>query len=317
LKPRHHQRGVALMMAIIIVALATITATAIAYNSALAAKRGAGIYTLEQAERVAQGAEAMAAYALRQDAQTTGNRDDKSTDLWAAPYGPVEIEPGVTLEASVEDLQGRFNINNLVDGNGVADPVAREIFDRLLTLLGMETRWSGAITDWIDADSQPSIPDGAEDADYASQTPAYRTANMPITSVSELLALPGFGRKNYDKLRPYISALPPEQRINHCTASGLLLDALLGGKQEFSVNEELLVDKRKLGCFPLAPELQAAMTPQQWTRMARYITDASRFFRLRSIVSIGTTQFTLYSLINREQGQQGQIRTILRSSGTE
>jgi general secretion pathway protein K len=313
MKARRQQAGVALIMAVIVVALATIAATAIAYNSALTARRGAGVFTLEQAERVAQGAEAMAAYALREDRKA--NNFDSLTDGWAMPYGPVEIESGVTLEAHVEDLQGRFNINNLVDGNGVADPVAREIFDRLLTLLGMDTRWSGALTDWIDADSQPSFPDGAEDAEYAAQSPAYRTPNMPITSVAELLALPGFGRQNYDKLRPYIAALPPGQAINHCTAPGVVLDALLGGKQEFSINPELLTEKRKNGCFPLRAELQAAMTPQQWARMERRTADRSEYFRLHTLVTIGTTQFTLYSLINRDQG--GQIRTVLRTFGTE
>jgi general secretion pathway protein K len=307
------QRGVALIMAVIVVALATIAATAIAYNSSLAARRGAGVFTLEQAERVAQGAEAMAAYALRED--RTGTSYDSLTDSWVMPYGPVEIEGGVTLEAGLEDLQGRVNINNLVDSNGVSDPVAREIFERLLTLLGMETKWSGALTDWIDADAQPSFPDGAEDAEYSSQSPAYRAPNLPVVSVSELLALPKFGRANYEKLRPYISALPPGQAINHCTAPGVVLDAMLGGKQEYSVNAELLADKRKAGCFPLRAELQAAMTPQQWARIEKYTADRSDYFRLRSIVTIGTTQFTLYSLINRDQG--GQIRTVLRSFGTE
>jgi len=310
---RRQQRGVALIMAIIVVALATIAATAIAYTSALNARRAAGIYTLEQATRVAEGAEAMAGYALREDGKA--NHFDSLTDGWAQPYGPVEIESGVTLEASLEDLQGRFNLNNLVDANGVADPLSREIFDRLLTLLGMETRWSGVITDWIDADSQPSFPDGAEDAEYASQSPPYRAPNMPITSVAELLALPGFGRQNYEKLRPYIAALPPGQAINHCTAPGAVLDALLGGKQEYSQNEALLVEKRKAGCFPLRADLQSAMTPQQWTRVERRVADRSEFFRLRTVVSIGTTQFTLYSLMNRDQG--GQIRTVLRTFGTE
>jgi general secretion pathway protein K len=311
---RQNQRGVALMMAIIIVALSALAATAIAYSTVLNSRRAAGIFTLEQATRVAEGAEAMAAYALREDLKSQPHGPDSLTDAWATPYGPVEIEAGVTLQANVEDLQGRFNINNLIDSNGVADPVAREIFDRLLTLLGMETRWSGLITDWIDADSQPVFPDGAEDSEYASQSPPYRTPNMPISSISELLALPGFGRQNYEKLRPYIAALPPGQVINHCTAPGVVLDALLGGKQEFSNNEELLTEKRKNGCFPLRSDLKAATPAQQWTKVERYVSDRSLYFRLHSTVAIGTTEFTLYSLINRDGGQ---IRTVLRTFGTE
>jgi general secretion pathway protein K len=307
------QRGIALLMAVIIVALATIAATAIAYNNAMQAQRSVGIYSVEQALSVAEGAEAMAAYALNEDRKS--NSYDHLAESWAMPYGPVEMEAGVTLEAGLEDLQGRFNINNLIDENGRANPVARSIFDRLLVLLGMDTRWSAIITDWIDADQQPTFPDGAEDADYGSQNPPFRAPNLPITSVSELLALPGFGRDNYEKLLPYIAALPPNQAINHCTAPGKVLDSLLDGRQEFSLNEQVLTEKRRADCFPLRAELQAAMSAQQWAKVEKYTADRSQFFRLRSYVTIGTTRFTLYSLINRDQG--GQIRTVLRSFGTE
>jgi general secretion pathway protein K len=231
------------------------------------------------------------------------------------PYGPVEFDYGVVLSANVEDMQGRFNINNLVDGNGVADPIARETFERLLTLLGMETRWAALITDWIDRDNQPTFPDGAEDSNYLSQTPPYRTPNMPVTSISELLALPGFGRDNYQKLRPYIAALPPGTTLNVCTASGLVLDAYSPGKQEFGLDEAGLAKKRQSDCFPTLPEYKATMTAPQFTRIQDYLSDNTRYFRLNSHVTIGTTSFTLYSLIHRDAG--GQIRPILRTFGTD
>jgi hypothetical protein len=39
-----------------------------------------------------------------------------------------------------------------------------------------------------------------------------------------LLALPGFGRENYLKIAPYVTALPYDNPLNVCTASGLVLD---------------------------------------------------------------------------------------------
>lgn len=311
---QRRQRGVALLIAVIIVALATIAATAIAYNNALAAKRGVNVYTVEQSLRVAQGAEAWAAYALREDRRN--NVQDDPSEVWGAPYGPVEMEPGVTVEAGLEDMAGRFNINMLIDANGVADPVAQDIFRQLLQLLGMESRWAGLITDWIDVDTQPAFPDGAEDGEYAARVPAYRAPNIPITSISELLALPDFGRANYEKLAPYVSALPHDAGINHCAASGVLLDALLGGKQQFSLDNQILLDRRMTGCFPTAAELQASMpSPQHWAQVQNYVANNSQFFRLRSYVTIGTTRFTTFSLLNRDRG--GQIRVVLRSFGTE
>src|SRR5205823_9690550 len=88
----------------------------------------------------------------------------------------------------------------------------------------------GYLIDWIDWNGAPSIPDGAEDTVYMGLTPAYRTANRYITSTSELLALPGFGRDRYLALAPYVTALPADGsvRVNICTAPGKVLDAYLG-----------------------------------------------------------------------------------------
>jgi general secretion pathway protein K len=316
LKLRSSQRGIALLVAIVLVAIATITATAIAFNSGLTARRGVAAFSASQALRVAEGAEALAGYALKEDFNTPP-RVDSPDQAWAQPFGPTEFDTGVILEAALEDQQGKFNINNLIDDKGVADPLAREDFERLLTLLDLDAHWAALTTDWIDADTQPTFPGGAEDANYQSQVPAYRVPNVPVTSISELLALPGFGRANYQKLAPYISALPTGSNLNICTASGNVLDAMTPAQRSFSLDATSLAKRREKGCFPTMPEFQATMTPAQWTHgdLSRRLTDRTEYFRLRSYVTIGTTRLTLYSLIHRDSG--GQIRPILRSFGTE
>ncbi len=315
MKLRNSQRGIALLVAIVLVAIATIAATAIAFNNGLTARRSVAAFSASQALRVAEGAEALAGYALKQ-AFNTPPRVDSTDQTWAQPFGPTEFDVGVILEAALEDQQGKFNINDLIDTNGVADPIARAQFERLLMLLGMESHWAALITDWIDADTEPTFPGGAEDANYQAQAPAYRTPNIPITSISELLAMPDFGRTNFQKLSPYIAALPPAQGINICTASGYVLDAMTPAQQSFSLDEALLKKRREKGCFPTMPEFKATMTEAQWkqVQLGRLI-DNSHYFRLRSYVTIGTTRLTLYSLIHRDNG--GQIRPLLRSFGTE
>ena len=64
------------------------------------------------------------------------------------------------------------------------------------------------LVDWIDPDNEPQTQ-GAEDSAYLGQNPPYLAANHYMTSTTELLALPGFGRENYAKLAPFIAALPP------------------------------------------------------------------------------------------------------------
>ena len=79
---------------------------------------------------------------------------------------------------------------------------------------------------------------------------AYRTANMPITRASELLAIAGFGLERYRKLEPFVTALPIGTPINLCTASPELLDALVDGRREFTLARESTMETRKQRCFP-------------------------------------------------------------------
>lgn len=338
---RHRQRGIALLVAILLVALGTMIAATLGYENAMTARRGAATFDFDQALLVAQGAEAFAAYGLREIYRSSSgaNRTINLSQPWAQPYGPVELIPGVELDATLEDVQGRFNINSLVQpdtaGNLVVDPEARAAFEQLLTMVGLEPTWSGYVIDWIDPDIQPQTPEGAEDSVYLGQVPPYLTPNEYITSTTELLALPGFGHARYAKLAPYITALPPDVKINICTASGVVLDSYLQNTREFSTDPAGLAHNRQSanGCFPTLSEYQIAynqanpasvstqrtvVTPgtatvgQVPTGLQAHFQTTSSYFRLDSHITIGTTEFNIYSLLYQDAAQ-GNVRPILRT----
>jgi general secretion pathway protein K len=306
---RRAERGVALLTAILLVALATIVASTLAYRNAMTARRGAATFAFEQALLFAQGAEALAAYALKQDLDSGGNEMDHLGERWAEPYGPIEIAPGVVLEAQLDDLGGRFNLNTLVD-RGQVNEFAVQRFQRLLESLQLEERWAGLIADWIDQDPSAVFPDGGEDSLYLSQDPPYRPPNMAITSVSELLALPEFGRERYLRLAPYVAALPADVSLNVCTAPGQVLDAYRD-EDEFADSEEF-EEKRVADCGIRVTAYEAPMSEdlRAKVRQSPGLVEKSDYFRLRSIVSIGTSEFTLYSLLQRESGR---VRVVMRS----
>jgi general secretion pathway protein K len=315
LRPRSAQRGIALLVAILLVALGTVVAAAVAYENAMTARRGMATFAFDESILVAQGAEALAAYGLR----TIHQSDPQHTypgQGWDKPVGPFEVVPGVTLTASLEDLQGRFNLNNLVNKEGIPDQVNVAAFTQLLEMVGLEPKWTGFIIDWIDADIVPQTPEGAEDSVYMGQTPPYRTANRYITSTTELLALPGFGRDRYMKIAPYIVALPYGTKINVCSASGPVLDAFLGnGHTDFGSDPQQLAKNRAstTGCFPTLANYQAAFPPKTFSTgsVGGKFGQASGYFRLTSLITIGSTQFNLYSLLY--QDQTGSVRPLQRS----
>jgi general secretion pathway protein K len=311
--PPRRQRGIALLVAILLVAFGTIIAAAIAYENAMTARRSAAAYAFDQSLLIAQGAEALAAYGLR-EVRRSDQTYTYPAQGWGKPLGPIEVVPGVMLQASLEDLQGRFNLNSLVKSDGTADPDSFAAFQRLLAMVGVDAKWAGYIVDWIDPGIDPMIPDGAEDSVYMGQNPPYRTANMYITSVSELLALPGFGRDNYVKIAPYVTALPTEALLNVCTASGVVLDAFVGHQDFGSEGDQTLARNRASanGCFPKLSDYQAAFEGTQWNHLNGKFKQNSSYFRLTSFVTIGTVEFNLYSLLWQDPNV-GTVRPLLRS----
>lgn len=319
---RRRQRGVALITAVLIVALATVLAVNVGFNGYLDQRRTANVFALDQSFEVALGGEAWAADALRRDKQQgSGNQTDDFTEAWATPIPPIPLEDlDGEFEGRLEDLQGRFNINNLLKydgGVGVADQAAVERLQRLLEILELEPKWAKIIADWIDTDGNPEFPDGAEDTVYTGLTPPYRTANMPVTRTSELLALPDFGIERFRKLEPFITALPAGTPINLCTASPELLDALMAGSRQFSSSRESTKQTREQRCFPNLDEFARPLGDAGKKLQDDKVIDTKSDYFLATIwVTLGTHRYTLYSLLYRPNGGTNQVRPILRSHGT-
>ena len=304
---RARERGVALITAILLVALGTIIAVTIGYETALTAARGEGAMSLDQSILLAEAGEAIAGYAL-QTSRNANPQADAPGQPWSMTYGPVEITPGVTLQAWLEDVQGRFNLNNLVDDHGQIDPDALQAFQNLLEIVGLEPKWASLLADWIDADTVPDGPDGGEDSVYLAQTPPYRPPDRQITSVSELLALPGFGPVRYAQIAPYVAALPRGTKVNVCTAAGAVLDALVptGERQYSTIDSKTFADDRANGCFPTVAVYQEPFKTAPGAANSlgvNGVTQQSDYFRLTSVVDIGSARFYLYSLLHREQNK--------------
>jgi general secretion pathway protein K len=327
-----------MLVAILLVALGTILAADIAYRNAMSARRATATLSFDEALLVAQGAEALSAYGLRAvlsngRAGSTGTVDVTAQQPWAQPVGPIEVVPGVTLEAQLEDMQGRFNLNWLVmpasgtpglpagaqrqtpgGAGGVPggpDPNAVEAFRKLLELSNVDPKWVDMVVDWIDRDNQPQTQ-GAEDSAYLGQSPPYLAANQYITSTTELLALPGFGRENYAKLAPFIAALPPSSKLNVCTAKGKVLDAF--DKTEIKWEDEAVLQKQRAnspGCFPDITTFNASVGSTNVGAQTSRLVQTSSYFRLSSLITIGSAEFNLYSLLYLDQ--QNFVHPIQRS----
>ncbi len=240
---RHNQSGVAIITVLLMVALATITVVSMSTRLRLDIRRSANQQALQQAKTLALAGEKFAAATLMRDKKDALNgKTDSLDDEWAQSLPPIPVEQS-TIRGCVFDLQGRFNLNNLVDSNGKADLDEFERFKRLLNYLTIDSNKAAAVLDWIDTDSEAQGSDGAESDYYSGLEHPYRPANRYMASISELKMVKGFAHTNedekadYELLLAHISALPGVTKINVNTATPAVIAAL---------DERLLEDAEKI-----------------------------------------------------------------------
>lgn len=299
------QRGVALITALLITALAGLVAANLAWDNALDVRRTMSLLARDQAVQVALGAESWISNILREDLEDT--ETDHLGEIWAADLPGLPIDGGEVF-GEITDLQGRFNINNLVGSNGRINPQALEQFRRLLQSLSLDPRFAGIAADWLDEDLEASFPDGAEDPIYSALTPPYRTANQLLTSASELAALEGMDKATLDALLPHVTALPAGTTINVNTATGPVLQSL-GENVSIADVERLVAERETAGFNNVEDTFRPIVAPD----VLPLIGDTTRYFQLKVVVRIDTVRITLYSLLQRSP--RGDVAAIARSLG--
>ena len=296
----------------LITALTGSLAAGLIWNNALDMRRTMVLLFHEQGLQVALGAESWIRNILRDDG--IDSQTDHLGELWASelPGLPVDNDSVQgAVAGKIEDLQGRFNVNNLIDSNGEVDQVVLEQFRRLLIVLDIDPRFAGLTADWIDADQNAGFPDGAEDSIYTSLTPPYRTFNRSLVNVTELAALEGMDKASFDRLLPHVTALPGHTSINVNTATPAVLQSL-DANMDASTVESLLSQREESGFQDIKATFGSFVTNQA---ILDQLEGSSEFFQLKAVVQIDTVRLTYYSILLRAPNG-GPVTTIVRSLGT-
>ncbi|HTI95138.1 MAG TPA: type II secretion system minor pseudopilin GspK [Rudaea sp.] len=304
--PLQTQRGVALLVALLVVALATVLIAGLLDRGGLVAARTRNALRQDQAQAYARGLENYAAEVLvRAQSQSTGY--DANDSIWAIPLPPTPV-PGGTIAAQMGDLNGRFNLNNL-DPAYDTQGIWRGKFVLLLTALKLDPAIAGHIVTWMDANA----PASADDPFYLAQPVPYRRAGRAFAHVSELRLIAGVDGDAYAALAPYVTALPAGTPINVNTASVPVLMTLSanvtremaqaiwqqGGAHYTGVDQALKAQ----------PALGAIEHPECYDVRSSY-------FRARGLITLDGLPFEFDSLIERRSGgANGGIRVLLRSRG--
>lgn len=235
------QKGTVLITVVMMVALAALIATDIAYRQKLDIKRTAALLSRDQAFQYLLGAEEIAHLALFQDLKDDNNKKDpviKDTllETWADENEGFPVAGGY-IQGKITDLQARFNVNSIFASDAQVQSEQRSRLTNLLGRLGIPSEENSQLSpsmlverlvDWVDQDQAQTGFDGREDLDYLNAEIPYRAANQIIWDISELMLIEGFTAKDIKELSPFLSFLPPDAPVNLNTATEEVL-TVIGG----------------------------------------------------------------------------------------
>lgn len=287
------QSGFALVLALGVVALAAVAATAIITIESGWVRRSQLQTDMAQAQLAVRAGLDWTRALLYQDGRASAV--DHAGEAWAAKLAPVAIEGG-RLSGGIEDQQALFNLNNLVQG-GQAVPAQMVRFRRLLALLDLPTELAEALADWMDADGEPREHGGAEDAYYLGLSTPYLAANQGLADVGELASVRGYDEGVRARLRPFVTALPVATPVNVNTAPAEVLAMQVDGMR---LDEAHALVAARSGTHFAVPADFVRRLPRGLVVDAADISVGSNYFLVRARASVGEVEARASALLARE-----------------
>lgn len=318
------QQGVALIMVLLVVALVSTLAVTMGGRLQLQILRTQNLQDSEQAYWYLHSAEALVKQVLLMELEQSDGEVHLGQN-WAQQNSAFPVEGG-SIEGRIRDLRSCLNLNSLdaSSSNATANNHERRKAQFKSLFLALEIDDYNAdvmvdsLVDWIDRDSNISGTYGAEDPDYESLPTPYRAANAPLAHISELRLVRGFTRDIYQKVKPFVCAVPANSdgQININTVQQPeVLTALFSGRLPLNEAAELLEQRPDNGYnsitdFSENPAIQAAFQTepgedQQGGQQQTALDDlrlTSEYFELRGRVRFGQLSQTATSIIKVDGG---------------
>ncbi len=310
------QRGVALIIVLMLFAiLATITLE-IVFRQDRFLTRADNLLQWDKRYQYAMAAEVVAQQGLIDDLEDDRNNnamvDDCVEEQWAVQLPPTPYEDAM-LSASVQDLQGRFNLNWLITASGdefIRNPRAIAQLTRLIeqTFPGEAnaSRLANEMADWLDSNNIVDSVEGAEDPEYRNR----RTPNMPAAHESELRALLSF-RAADQPSEPMVwglfTALPMGTTLNVNTAPPQVLDAVIGDMAGTAAVQAVLDARQEKPVTEISELMKLPplddLSADEKNDLASLLGVSSEYFQVMVDVEVDGQLSRLVSRLHRASGE--------------
>jgi general secretion pathway protein K len=322
---KNSSQGVALVLVIFVIALATIVVVNLTYSTYLAARANIAIERSLYAEYLLKSCVNIAKTYLSADKNI--NSDGPQED-WAKLFSK-----GQSIDSKFLDIQDTGNTiisieliaenrklvaRNLLDDQGTqVNSTKRDILVRLFQNLGfdndldeLETRWQfngkhftseelvANLIDFMDADdtsySDPNFVPGVE-----GMLPKGTFPNKKPTWVSELNSIPGFTPARVRKLEPLITFVGVTS-TNVNFAPPIILQSLSSAMTQNEIQQIIEFRDSENGPFSNASAIANIVGGTIWNEINTTVGYSSDYFQVIGKVDLGVKSYFVRSILQRD-----------------
>lgn len=213
---------------------------------------------------------------------------DTLDETWARILPPLH-QGNNEVTGRISDLQGRFNLNNLVLAGGVVDKSALAAYRRLLVALALPDELADALLRHMTAKRERSN-------DNHAAAPVGQPGRLMLWG--DLAGIPGYAGEVMGRLATHATVLPGIQAINVNTAGAEVLFAVLPG---LDLDSARTLTRQRIGLpFRDVAEFRWRLGDKVQLAALVDLTTISQYFLVRVQVSGARTRSELQGLLQRQ-----------------
>ncbi len=291
-----NEKGMVLLLVLVVVTLLGALLSDFAFSTLIDLRLTETFRDTTRAEYLSRGGITAGRMILQTDRNSYDARND-SAELWSIGVQDYPLAEG-TVSVTIDDLDGRLQLNLLVDQEGNANILYRDRFVRLCEELALDNpeALADALIDWLDPDQEIGAA-GAEDANYLAMNPPYEATDGPLRSIADLHLIRGFDTEAFARLSPFVSSFGSGV-LNINTATPEVLRSW--DIETVSAIEDLL-SRREEGPFKRLEDLREALGVETFTALNRNVDlgVASSYYLISSHGRVNDGARRMQAIVNK------------------
>lgn len=312
----YHQRGVAVITALLLTTLAITLVASLFWQQQVQVRAIENQRLQLQKQWILRGALDYARLILSVDAKTSPT--DNLDEAWAAPLEETRLDQYVengqvdgeasdaALSGNIIDAQSRYNLSNLC-AKGEPNPEEVAAFARLLTNLRLNPALAQATADMMAAAQKSVLPQQQPSGQPTNGQPTGGAMPMDLTQVEDLLAVPGFTAEMVHSLKEFVVVLPSTSLtpVNLNTASKEVLAARIDTLS--LADAARVVETRTRAHFKFTTDLSGLFPDRRPALPTDKVSVKTDYFIVNGKVRLNRATLEVQSLIYRPPAAYPEI----------